>query len=131
MVVVKTASKVKRGKRKQENTGSMSSVCAKHDVTVLKMENITPFLAEVEQNDHICVIIYISPKGNNKIGDNKYKEQFQKVFGDNEGLGVLLLDENKKIIKMELYSYETMDDELNETLEKWNVFEKDYCVIKK
>ena len=98
---------------------------------ILQTQNILSFVENIESNDSVGLVIYISPKDSNNSIVNHCRQEFQKKFGNKEGIALLELDNNKKIVMGKLYSFDAMEEKLNEIFEEWNLYNTDYRVIKK
>lgn len=126
IVAGKVARKVKS---KSENQNSADFTTA--HVETLYIKDVLSFFDNIEQNGYTGLVVYISPQDSNNSIVNHCRKEFQKKFGNKEGIALLLLNNDKKIVKGKLFSFDQMDGELNEMFEEWNIFKTDYSIIKK
>ena len=126
IIAGKVVKKVNSKSKKAKSVDISSS-----HVSILYTKDVLSFFDNIGHNGYTGMVVYISPQDSNNSIVNHCRKEFQKKFGNKEGIALLLLDNDKKIVKGKLFSFDKMDGELNEMFEEWNIFKTDYSIIKK
>ena len=98
-------------------------------ISELTLEKIRPFFDGIAVAGYTGIVIcYPLIKRN----DNDFSDingVLDKIFEDKKGVALIWCDSNKRIVKALFCSFDSMDEELSNILEKGSIQEKGYVVI--